>query len=141
MSNIKGMNDDSMIGNIPVVYLNSTHKVYLFLKKIGNRFFQIRNSILIKLKIPSSINYSDGVNGNDNTVFIKYNDIFGINLGLINLENIYDTHKTYFTICDVNKNIFTINIGSPAIVEPMANGMYSDCESKWEVVHNVIYEE
>lgn len=96
LSNIVGSNfTKSLMGNVPINYLNGTHLVYLLFTKDGNTFICDKNNYLIRLKKKSDINYRDGINFvkdkngktkelSSNTVCIKYCNLFGVSLDIIN---------------------------------------------------------
>lgn len=132
ISNIKG-NDSTRtyIGNIPINFINGKHKVFLiFIKKI-NTFVLDNDNYLIMLDKKASINYKDHVNfindiyGNkttmlsENTIYIKFYNLFGIPLNYLNTG--VGQKNMYFTIINVNKNDFTIDVNYPAIVDPIIN--------------------
>lgn len=127
ISGVKGSDiTRSMIGNIPVNYLNTRHTVFLlFTKSSATRFTSDKNSYLIKLQKKSSINYKDGVNFigktsivNNNSIFIQFNNLFGIPLNYINTGTpISEKMKyPYLTVLDVQPDSFRVDVHYKAII-------------------------
>ncbi len=133
LSNIKGLDATrSMIGNIPINYLNRKQTVYLLFIKNGSIFEHDPNSYLIILEKKSTINYMDGINfikdiaGNDtkiqatNTIYIKYHNLFGIPLNYLNSGTPINENMKYpyTNILEITDKFLIIDAGYPAIVDP-----------------------
>lgn len=109
LSGITG-NSGEFIGDIPINYLNSIHKIYLIFTKNGESYIMDKNSYLIKLPQKSTTNYAN----KSNMVYIKYNNLYGISLSILN--SMADNH--YLSVTDISKNSFTVSIDYAAIVDP-----------------------
>lgn len=129
-SNIKGSNNNrTLIGNIPINYLNRKQRVYMIFRKNGFLFEQDPNSYLIALEKKSSINYADNINfvlnaNNEptsdvaaNTIYIKFHNLYGVPLNYLNS----DKHCQHLSITDRTKDTIVVDIGYPAIVDPKIN--------------------
>lgn len=134
LSNIKGTNfNRNLIGNIPINFLNAKHTVHLIFSFDGPTFKHDPNNYLIKLDKKCSINYADGVNYNtdvnnsftkevsENTIYIKYHNLYGIPLSILNCQS--DSIQI-LSILDVESDAFFVDIGHLAIVDPF-NSFYN----------------
>lgn len=139
LSGIKG-NDASrnFIGRIPANFLNGTHRVYLLFTRNASGFTLDPDSYIIKLNISATINYLDGVNliegtknSSNNTLHIKYNNLYGIPLTYLNSEK--------GQIVSVTADTFSVNIKYPAIVDPNYNFYnYNDTNDNSIDFNNII---
>lgn len=135
-SGIKGSDfSRTRIGNIPINYLNQKHQILLIFTREDNGFVQDPDHYLIQLQRRSSINYKDGVNYitningeptqiiSNNTISVKFFDLYGIPLNYLNsgLPISETRHYPYFTILDVSDDSFTFDVGINAIVNPRSN--------------------
>lgn len=113
LSNIKGIDTtQSMIGNIPVNFLNKQHMIYLLFIKNGSVYESDPNSYLIMLEKKSTINYADGIH-RSNTIYVKFNMLFNIPLNDINGEQCLN-------VVDKTSGSFTVEINDhKAIVDPV----------------------
>lgn len=134
LSNIKGTNyNRNLIGNIPVNFLNAKHSVHLIFSFDGLTFKHDPNNYLIKLDKKCSINYADGINYNtdtngnftkeisENTIYIKYHNLYGIPLSILNCES---SSVQILSILDIEPDAFYVDIGHLAIVDPF-NSFYN----------------
>jgi hypothetical protein len=135
LSNILGSDySRTLIGNIPINYLNRRQTVYLLFNKIGNEFILDPNSYLIMLQKKSTINYQDGVSyitgptGKPtqtiatNNTYIKYFNLFGIPLNYLNSGTPINEFRKYpyMTVLSITDNSFTVDTNYPAIVDPVS---------------------
>ena len=109
LSNIIGYTQN-YLGNIPLNYINSRHRIYLIYIKNQDGYVSDPNSYLIKLENISSINYKDGHKIN-NTSFIEYEHIYGINVSEFNSKL-----GTYFHIDEVDDDGFYTTINTNALI-------------------------
>lgn len=98
----------NMIGNISVNYLNSRHIVYILFTKNQTKFEMVTDAYIIKLNRKSNINYKSSA-----SVYIKYNNLFGIPLSYLN-----NSMHQYSTILSTAPDYFIIDIGYKAVVNP-----------------------
>jgi len=98
-----------MIGNIPVNYLNGKHTVYILFTKDQTRFVPVRNAYVIKLSRRSNINYRD----NNNSIYVKYNNLFGIPLCYLNSGS-----NESMTILSTGPDMLIVDVCYKAIVDP-----------------------
>lgn len=126
LSNIKGSDmTRTMIGNIPVNYLNRKQRVYLLFVRNGNNFETDPNNYLLMLEKKANINYRDGEvipgkNISSNIINIRYNNLFGIPLNYLNSGTPVNENSKYqyATIVNTTQNTFDIDVGYNAIVDP-----------------------
>ena len=127
LSNIKGINNTrTRIGNVPTNFLNKKHTAHLIFSKNGHIFEPDPNSYIIMLEKKADTNYKDGSNFlldnniSNNTVHIKFNNLFGIPLCYLNYvaSNNENRKFPYFTILGTTSNTFTVDVGYNAIIDP-----------------------
>lgn len=103
-------NQSDMIGNIPINYLNKQHLVYILFTKNQTKFEPVRSAYIIKLGRKSNINYRDG----SNSIYIKYNNLFGIPLNCLN-----SGPESNFSIWSTSPDAIKIDVKFKAIVDPI----------------------
>lgn len=102
---IGNTNNNNYLGNIPISLINTIHKVYLvsdlYTTKNNNYYF-------IKLDIKSNLTYQDNISD----ICIKYQNIFGVPLNVLNANYPLDNNqlKGYHIIENIiDNNNFTIS--------------------------------
>lgn len=113
---IKGPNDSSTIGSIPTNYLNQTLQVVLLFNLVGGIYVLNKNAYLIKLLIPSTINYEN----TGNTINVLYSNLFGVPIAIINsgTPNSVTRQTVYYQIIESSSESIKVRMTTPAIVDP-----------------------
>ena len=113
LSHVQGTDKEkNLIGNISVNLLNSIHKIFLIFTKNNDVYDHDPDYYLIYLGMKSNVNYNENDLINGNNVHIKYCNLYGVSLENLNANK-------NMRIVSVTKDTFTIDIGYPAIVDPI----------------------